>query len=169
MRLAFVADGRSPIARSWIEHFVRGGHTVHLISTRSCAGMDGLASLEIVPLGPRPAGAQGERRSQRNLALLTALRHWFGPWYVARRASMLRGILRQLGADVVHAMRLPFEGMLAAAADPAAPLVVSTWGNDLTLHAPATPQMRWATWRALRRAAALHTDCERDARLAQRW
>jgi glycosyltransferase involved in cell wall biosynthesis len=48
-------------------------------------------------------------------------------------------------------------------------LVISTWGNDLTLHAPSTLPMRWATWRALRRAAALHADCERDVRLAQRW
>ena len=169
MRLAFVADGRSPIARSWIEYFIHVGDRVHLISTRSCAGMDGLASLEIVPLWPRAAGASGGERRQRNLALLTALRHWLGPWFVARRASMLRGILSQLGPDVVHAMRLPFEGMLAAAARPAAPLVISTWGNDLTLHAPSTPLMRWATWRTLRRTAALHADCERDARLAQRW
>jgi glycosyltransferase involved in cell wall biosynthesis len=169
MKLAFVADGRSPIARSWIEHFLRAGDRVHLISTRSCAAMDGLASLEIVPLWPRAAGAGGGERSQRNLAVLTAMRHWFGPWFVARRASMLRGILSEVGPDVVHAMRLPFEGMLAAAARPAAPLVISTWGNDLTLHAPATPLMRWATWRSLRRAGGLHADCERDARLAQRW
>ncbi len=171
MRLAFVADGRSPIARSWIEYFLRGGDRVHLISTRSCAGMNGLASLEIVPLWPRAGGgrAAGGARRQRNLDALTALRHWFGPLFVARRASMLRGILRELGPDVVHALRLPFEGMLAAAANPSSPLVISLWGNDLTLHAASTPLMRWTTWRALRRATALHADCRRDLRLAEHW
>jgi len=169
MRLAFVADGRSPIARSWIEYFLQGGDRVHLISTRSCAGMNGLASLEIVPLWPRAGGAGGGGRRQRNLDALTALRHWFGPLFVARRASMLRGILRELDLDVVHAMRLPFEGMLAAAANPAAPLMISLWGNDLTFHAASTPVMRWATWRALRRATALCADCQRDLRLAERW
>ncbi len=169
MRLAFVADGRSPIARSWVEYFLRGGDRVHLISTRSCPGMDGLASLEIVPLWPRAGGGGAGGRRQRNIDALTALRHWFGPLFVARRASMLRAILRELGPDVVHAMRLPFEGMLAAAANPAAPLVISLWGNDLTLHAASTPVMRWATWRALRRAQALHADCQRDLRLAGRW
>jgi glycosyltransferase involved in cell wall biosynthesis len=57
--------------------------------------------------------------------------------------------------------------MLAAASAPEAPLVLSTWGNDLTLHAPATPLMRWATRRALVRAAGLHADCARDERLAR--
>lgn len=167
MRLAFVADGRSPIARSWIEYFVRAGHRVHLITTRPCAALDGLASLDIVPLW-RGAGHNAARR-QRHLALLTGLRHWIGPWLALRRGPMLGGILRPLRPDLVHALRVPFEGMLAAASDPEAPLVVSTWGNDLTLHAPSTPFMRWATRSTLRRADALHTDCGRDARLAQAW
>lgn len=168
MRIVYVADGRSPIARSWIEHFVRREREVHLVSTRSCAGIPGLASLEIVSLWPGGSGGGGARR-QRNLAALTALRHWVGPAIVSRRAKTLRGILRELRPDLVHALRLPFEGMLAAAADPPAPLVVSTWGNDLTLHAPASPMMRWSTRRSLRRASGLHADCLRDQGLAVKW
>lgn len=141
MRIVFVADGRSPIARSWIEFFVRREREVHLVSTRSCADIPGLASLEIVALWP--GGGGGAARRQRNLSALTALRHWVGPLIVSRRAKTLRGILRALRPDLVHALRLPFEGMLAAAADPQAPLVLSTWGNDLTLHAPASQMMRW--------------------------
>lgn len=167
MRLLFVADGRSPIARSWIEHFAATGRDVHLVSTRPCAGIAGLASLEIVSLWPG-AGSGGARR-QRNLAAVTLLRHWLGPWVVRRRAATLRGILRERQPDLVHALRLPFEGMLAAAADPQAPLVLSTWGNDLTLHAPGSPMMRWSTRRALRRAAGLHADCRRDEQLAANW
>jgi glycosyltransferase involved in cell wall biosynthesis len=167
VRLVFVADGRSPIARSWIEYFVRVEREVSLVSTRECAGIQGLASLEIVSLWP--GGGRGTVRSQRNLTLVTALRHWLGPWMVRRRAGRLRGILRQWHPDLVHALRLPFEGMLAAAADPAAPLVISTWGNDLTLHAPASPMMRWSSRRSLRRAAGLHADCRRDEQLAGKW
>jgi glycosyltransferase involved in cell wall biosynthesis len=167
MRLVFIADGRSPIARSWIEYFARGGKEVHLVSTRPCAGIEGLASLEIVSLWP--GGGGGGARRQRNLAAVTALRHWVGPWIVGRRASILRGLLRERRPDLVHALRVPFEGMLAAAADPPAPLVVSTWGNDLTLHAPASPMMRRSTRRTLQRAAGLHADCQRDERLAAAW
>jgi len=167
VRLVFVADGRSPIARSWIEYFVRVEREVSLVSTRPCAGIQGLAALEIVSLWPG-GGGTGARR-QRNLVLVTALRHWLGPSMVRRRAAKLRGILRQWQPDLVHALRLPFEGMLATAADPAAPLVISIWGNDLTLHAPASPMMRWSTRRSLRRAAGLHSDCRRDEQLAAKW
>jgi len=168
VRLLFVADGRSPIARSWIEYFLREPYQVHLVSTRSCAKLPGLASLEILPLWPGGGGA-GVARRQRNLALATLLRHWLGPWIVSRRGPRLRGLLRERAPDLVHALRVPFEGMLAAAAQPAMPLAISTWGNDLTLHAPASPMMRWSTRRALRRAAGLHADCQRDVALAARW
>jgi hypothetical protein len=33
VRILFVADGHSPIARNWIAHFVEAGHEVHLAST----------------------------------------------------------------------------------------------------------------------------------------
>jgi glycosyltransferase involved in cell wall biosynthesis len=71
--------------------------------------------------------------------------------------------------DLVHAMRIPYEGMLAALANPSAPLLVSVWGNDFTLHAPSTPLMGRATRQALKRASALHSDCQRDIRLAHQW
>jgi glycosyltransferase involved in cell wall biosynthesis len=167
VRLVFVADGRSPIARSWIEYFVRAGPEVHLVTTRPCAKIPGLASLEIVSLWPGTGG--GAARRQRNLAAVTILRHWVGPWMVRRRAATLRGILHERRPDLVHALRLPFEGMLATAAHPEAPVIISTWGNDLTLHAPASPMMRWSTRRSLRHAAGLHADCRRDEQLAPRW
>ncbi len=66
-------------------------------------------------------------------------------------------------------MRIPYEGMIAAMANPAAPLLVSVWGNDFTLHAPATAQMGRLTRRTLQRATALHADCRRDIRLAHEW
>jgi glycosyltransferase involved in cell wall biosynthesis len=65
-------------------------------------------------------------------------------------------------------MRVPFEGIMTAQADPAAPFLVSIWGNDLTLFAQ---KFRWTcreTRRALERVDALHCDCERDLKLAGR-
>jgi glycosyltransferase involved in cell wall biosynthesis len=85
--------------------------------------------------------------------------------------------MAQIRPDLVHAMRIPYEGMLAALAvegygeggHTGPPLLVSVWGNDFTLHASATPAMARLTRLALRRADALHTDCQRDLRLAHRW
>jgi glycosyltransferase involved in cell wall biosynthesis len=59
--------------------------------------------------------------------------------------------------------------MLAADAYNGAPLLVSVWGNDFTLHAPSTWLMRdYTTW-TLQVAQALHTDCQRDIRLSRQW
>ena len=66
-------------------------------------------------------------------------------------------------------MRIPYEGMAAALADPAVPLLISVWGNDFTLHAPATAAMGKFTRLAMERAEALHTDCQNDQRLAAEW
>jgi len=60
-------------------------------------------------------------------------------------------------------MRIPFEGILAAKATPAKlPLLLSVWGNDLTLFASRYPMIAWQTKEALGRAHALHSDCQRD-------
>jgi glycosyltransferase involved in cell wall biosynthesis len=59
--------------------------------------------------------------------------------------------------------------MAAALVNPEVPLLISVWGNDFTLHAASTPWMKRYTRMAMERADALHTDCQRDMRLAQAW
>jgi glycosyltransferase involved in cell wall biosynthesis len=65
-------------------------------------------------------------------------------------------------------MRIPYEGILAGQATPEeVPLVVSIWGNDLTLFAGRYPAIADATRETLRRADGLHCDCRRDLKLAE--
>lgn len=180
MRILFVADGRSPIALNWISYFVEQGHEVHLVSTYACAPALKLAGLEIIPAAlSEAAGAaggggtsMGGRAWLRRLVpvgLRTALRQRLGPLTLPGAARRLAEICDRLQPELVHAMRIPYEGMLAALAEPAAPLLISIWGNDFTLHAPATRRMAALTRLALGRAGALHADCRRDIRLAQEW
>ena len=58
---------------------------------------------------------------------------------------------------------------MAADAYNGTPLVVSTWGNDFTLHASSTRLMSHYTRWTMQVADAIHTDCWRDARLAKEW
>lgn len=183
MRILFVADGRSPIALNWIRHFIETGHEVHLGSTFACAAPPGLASLHLLAVGMRRdtarAGAGGNGRGRGVLrraapvGLLTRLRQWLGPLGIPAAARRLRALIDQVQPDLVHAMRIPFEGMIAAAAlegiHRGAPLLVSVWGNDFTLHASATPFLKRWTRRALLATDALHADCQRDVRLAHEW
>lgn len=179
MRLLYVADGRSPIARSWIQHFVGTDHEVHLLSTFVCEPLPGLASLTIVPVAfsglaraqtaaSRPRLSPGATGAG-TIHLRTTLRHWLGPLTLRRAAGQARQAIADIQPDLLHAMRIPFEGALAAACEPDSRLLVSVWGNDFSLHAPATPMMRGLTRRTMVRADALHTDCQRDQRLAMRW
>ena len=173
MKLLFVADGRSPISRSWIAYWIQRGDEVTLVSTFACDSIPGLASLEVAPVAfSGRAGQTGSgqpRRDSRFLHLRNEIRHWLGPLTIPRAAQRLRAIVVRIQPDLVHALRIPYEGMLAANAGLRVPLVISIWGNDFTLHAPSTPLMRHHTRRTMLAANALHADCERDIRLAREW
>lgn len=183
MRLLFVADGRSPIALNWIQYFTQSGHEVHLASTYSCRPELSLASLNIIPVAFSAAAGEirphtGETNAHKKSLirrlttprLRTVLRQWFGPLTLARAGRRLQTLISALQPDLIHAMRIPYEGMLAAPTQRSGiPLVISVWGNDFTLHAKSTPLMARLTRRTLQNADALHTDCHRDMRLAQAW
>jgi len=182
MRLLFVVDGRSPIALNWITYFVDQGHEVHMVSTYPSQPDLKLASLEIVPValseaaGSKPSGKSGGvgglLRKFFPVETRTAMRQMLGPMTLPRAAGQLVAVESRVRPDLVHAMRIPYEGMLAAQAKRihnVPPLLVSIWGNDFTLHATSSPLMGELTRRALDLADALHADCRRDIRLAQEW
>jgi len=181
MKLLFVADGRSPIASNWIAYFVERGHEVHLASTYPCAPALRLASLTVIAVAggdlaaPSVVGRRAWLRRLVPVGWRTQARRFLAPLTLARAAPRLRRLAAALQPDLIHAMRIPYEGMLAARAlalpvsRPAPPLLVSVWGNDFTLHAPAAPWMAALTRTTLQHAAALHTDCHRDQRLARQW
>jgi glycosyltransferase involved in cell wall biosynthesis len=180
MKLLFIADGRSPISRNWIRHFIGDESKVHLISTFECPRLSGLETLHTVPVAFSGLGQGRRNKGQNNgrsnvltssgtIGLRTIIRHWLGPSTVNRSARHVRSLISEIEPDLVHAMRIPFEGAIAAASNPAVPLLVSIWGNDFTLHAPASPMMRSLTQRTLKQTNALHTDTHRDVELAQEW
>jgi len=170
MRLAYYADARSPIARSWIEYFIESRHEVHWVSSYPAAAPPGVASFTVVPVAysASTAVAAPGRRNAAGVRLRTMLRQWLGPLTVPAAASGLRTLIATVRPDLVHALRIPFEGMVAAQASGGVPLVLSVWGNDFTLHARSAPAMGRLTRQALRAAAGLHTDCRRDLGLASR-
>jgi glycosyltransferase involved in cell wall biosynthesis len=189
VKICFVADGRSPIARSWMRYFTDRGDEIHLISLFPCDPVDvGCASVVIIPVGlsrraMRPVGRReglAPPRGARAIAvsacgrMTPAIRFWehrlLAPLEIRCRAAQVRRIVERIGPDIVHAMRIPFEGMLAAQAltRVPVPLLVSVWGNDFTLWAERHAPQACMTRRVLQRADALHPDCQRDLHLARR-
>ncbi len=190
MRLLFIADGRSPTALNWMEYFVDKGDEVHLVSLFPCAPKQKLASVNVIPVAfsrirggssthglnaPARPGQVAKQGNRSRLASLVTpemrnfLRHWFVPVTLLSAAKRLRLHLDEIQPDLIHAMRIPYEGMLAGMVEADIPLVISVWGNDFSLHAPANRMMRSLTMRALQRVDGLHTDCRKDLRLARLW
>lgn len=179
MRLLFVADGRSPIALNWIQYFVENGHEVHLVSTFPCSPKLSLASINVIPVafGSIAGGGRTESEASRwrglrqvlPLGVRTVMRQRLGPLTLPGSARRLREVLTRVQPELIHAMRIPFEGMMSAMAEPQEPLLLSVWGNDFTFHAPSTPIMTRYTRLSIRRSDALHTDCQRDMKLARSW
>jgi glycosyltransferase involved in cell wall biosynthesis len=131
-----------------------------------------LKGLEIIPVafsGFRKETQRPGTAPARTVGLRTAIRQWFGPLTIRRAAQRLRGFIERVKPDLVHAMRIPYEGMLAADAYTGIPLIVSIWGNDFTLHAPSTRLMSHYTRWTMQVADGLHADCHRDVRLAREW
>ena len=176
MRLLFVADGRSPTALSWLQYWIERGDEVHLVSTFPCDPPAGLTSFHIFPVafaswsgrtkqaGALPAGTF----RQRFRGLFLRVRYWLGPLSLGRDRRRFRALVEALSPDLVHALRIPFEGMLAVVTPPHTPLVVSIWGNDLILHARGSPLMGWMTRRTLKRANGLLAEAARDLRMPVR-
>ncbi len=191
MRLLFVTDARSPISQNWMRYFAERGDEVYIATTFQSAGMDfPVRQMEFTPVAFSAAKKQSSRpgsASSRTLGLRTLIRQWFGPLTIPRSARKLRAFIQEVQPDIIHAMRVPYEGMLAASALPKehrdgvsgmtnaarneveARFLVSIWGNDFTLHAPSTPLMGWYTRLTMSKVNALHADVERDLRLAREW
>lgn len=174
MRLLFVADGRSPISFQWIRYFIERGQEVYLASTFACRPALNLKGLDFTPVAfsetkRSPSSSLSRPASSRTLEMRAAIRHLLGPLTIPRSARRLRAVVERVQPDLIHAMRIPYEGMMAAAVHTGIPLVISVWGNDFTLHAPSAPLMRHYTRQTMQAADALHADCQRDLRLAQQW
>lgn len=178
LRILLLADGRSPITRRWIAMLKPLGFHVSLVSSYPCDPVPEVASLYILPLAfSQFGGSQAGGKSATGLKklimhirpLAQAVRHALGPWTLPLKVKKLQQIIETEQPDILHAMRIPYEGMLAGYTALKVPLVISTWGNDFTLHAPSTPRMSALTRRALRNTTALLSDTRVDVERAIAW
>jgi hypothetical protein len=195
MDILLVADGRSPNTRRWVENLLACDYQVGLVSTFPCQPLPGLAQMQVIPVafsrfaaanpasaaaastpeyGVRSATPAGLRPTLRKIIarsrpLFLAGRYWLGPLSLYQYTEALRRAVEAWKPALVHALRIPFEGMLASFISPDLPLVASIWGNDLTLHAHGSAWMSALTQRCLQRIDGLIADARRDLRLAGLW
>jgi len=181
MRILLVADGRSPITRHWIRGLLALQHQVWLVSTYPCPPLPEVQETYEIPvafasLGGSQVSSYSVSQPNRVRPLVGQFRSLFlsgryllGPLTLPLFRNRYNRLVETIKPDLVHALRIPFEGMLASYTPPEVPLAVSVWGNDLTLHGRGSPWMQAMTLRTLRRANGLLTDTQRDIRLGRQW
>ncbi len=186
MKILLVADGRSPITRRWIESMREDNIEVFLATTYPCTRPDNISGFYQVPVAfsnfsrkkktVTPDAPNAAPPVNSGQGLVARFRPWFmraryilGPLTLPFYGFKLARIVNKVRPDAVHALRIPFEGMLAAQLPHSVPLAVSIWGNDLTLHAKGSWLMGRVTTAALERADALAADAARDIRLGKLW
>ena len=179
--ILFIADGRSPTAKSWIKNTQALGYAVSLISTYACEAPQDLMHFHILPIAFSQFSSgihSAEQKPSKNLlnsikrrfsSVLQGIRYILGPLTVLLNARRYRQLVEEIQPDLVHALRIPFEGMLASYTPGGFPCIAATWGNDLTLHARGSLFMRSCTRRCMRRVQGLSSDTMRDVRLAKTW
>lgn len=178
MRILFVTDARSPISKNWIKHFIKPENEIYIASTFDCELDIPVNGFEFTPVAFSSAKKRSSAPSSASsltLNLRIAIRQWFGPLTIPASARKLRKFIKEIKPDLIHAMRIPYEGMLTTHALVGArsprpiPFLVSVWGNDFTLHASSTPLMKSHTKFVLQHVDALHADTNRDIKLAQEY
>src|ERR1044072_1021085 len=127
MRIVFLVDARSTISRSWINHFVKGGHQVHVISSYPCSpdiipgaeiynfpiAFSGFSRIEHNgTFGPRKRKSLLTRvlanlRTGALSRLSITIRSWLGPVELNRHVRKVRELISGISPDIVHAMRIP--------------------------------------------------------------
>jgi len=178
--ILIVADGRSPTALSWIDNVLSLGFRVSLISTFHCEKPEGIAHFYVLPVAFSrfSTGSKDKKKEtthdvrkfvKRFAPLLQKFRYTLGPLSLLRYSRQYQTLVGEIAPDLVHALRIPYEGMLASYTPKHIPLILAIWGNDLTLHAKGSWMMRHFTRQSLSRANGLTSDTQRDIRLATNW
>ena len=183
MKILLIADGRSPITHRYITVLNQLQYNVFLISSFACEPFDGVSGMAIIPLAfgsigstqirKTTAAGSGQNPLMKSIARFRdyymKARYVFGPFTIFLNKKYYQQVLAREKPDIVHALRIPFEGMLAVYTPQGTSVIVSIWGNDLTLHAGGSIGMRLMTKKILRRANGLAADAERDINLAYKW
>ena len=183
MKILILADGRSPITKNWLKSLKSLGHQIVLVSSYPCqkpAEADEVFILPIAFSGISGSASATLSRGNQNASFKKTLvrrfrsfflrfRYVFGPLSLPFAGRKLRKIIAQTNPDLIHALRIPYEGMALSFYSGKIPTAISIWGNDITLHAKGSSLMRRFTIRTLTKSSGLAADSSRDIRLGINW
>ena len=182
--ICLIADGRSPTTVRWIQMLEKWGFKISLVSTYPIIDELNVDQTFILPVAFSNAGesrvssinASHQKKTsfrkqliQQFRPLVMQIRYNLGPSTISKFGRIYQKIIADIKPDIVHALRIPYEGMLGKYTPAEIPFLVSIWGNDFTLHANANKQMAVQTREVMNRADGVLADTIRDINLSFFW
>jgi glycosyltransferase involved in cell wall biosynthesis len=187
LKLCFIADIQSIHAQKWIKYFCHedSGFQVAVINTgKYYAGF--FHNSQVYNLAARffRGESSGMRKKEKSCAVgrlnywQLALRRYLYlykldfrilSWYNDNKVKCFN-LVKEIGPDILHALRLPSEGYLAGESKVkmgrGMKFVISTWGNDFSYFSRRNPVFYFLTKRAVSTADFLFSDCCNDVKKA---
>jgi glycosyltransferase involved in cell wall biosynthesis len=182
--ILIIADGRSPTTSRWITTLLELGYRVSLVTTYPLNKKLPAERIDILPVAFSKAGKPPLTNNHNSgkisktwkqiliqsfRPIVLKIRYLLGPHTLPYYGKKLQKIIAEIQPDMVHALRIPYEGMLAVYTPRQIPLLVSVWGNDFTLHANANKKMVAFTQKVMQRSDGIIADTYRDIHLAHQW
>jgi len=182
--ICLIADGRSPTTVRWIQMLEKWGFKISLVSTYPMLDELDVDQTFILPVAFSNAGKSQNNPTitsphkklpfrkqliQQFRPLVMQIRYNLGPSTISKFGRIYQKIIADIKPDIVHALRIPYEGMLGKYTPAEIPYLVSIWGNDFTLHANANKQMAFQTRDVMNRADGVLADTIRDINLSFFW
>lgn len=183
MRIAFIADGRSTHAISWIKYFTNIENKVLLISTYPTNFKIDNISIIVLPgifrTGDSMVNLPTDDKANQKQRITNLFSHpiiyklidfiWqqvkiLDVFYQAKKASE---ILKEYKPDLVHCLRIQNESYVGTLTR-FHPLIISSWGSDFIFTAHSMPIHKIFTRYTMGKTDAFIADCNRDIRLAHK-
>lgn len=168
MKVLVYADFRSPHARGWRQGLVAAGMDVLAVSSEPVDDLSIVSPSDSVSLARQNYVKSGTNKTSRFRTLVrkvSALQLVHSLIQLLRSKSRTRDLVRNVVSfkpDVVHALRLPYEGVTALASRLPVPVIVSSWGLDFVPQASSDPLLRFWLRKYLPTAAAFQYDSPKD-------
>ena len=142
MKICYIADTASIHTRKWVKFFAERNHETHLISYKfwADAKVDNVSLYVLRAICPQMAKLS------------------FAPNLVSNLIQ-LRGLLKRIKPDILHAHYVTDSGLLAALSG-FHPFVMTAWGSDVLVLPQEFRRWRWIVKYVVKRADLLTCDAE---------
>jgi hypothetical protein len=175
LKVLLYADFRSPHARGWCDGLRGAGIEVLAVSSEAVVDEDVVGPSGVISaIREKYVQGDGQNRSwfRTFVRKLSGVQFTHSVIQLTRMRSR-RGDLRRaidgFKPDLVHALRLPYEGITALSLGTTVPVVVSSWGQDFVPQASTDPILRHWMRKYVRRAAGFQYDSPDDLLHAKQY